>query len=205
MSTTGTAQAKAASATAAAAPPAPVFRRAKAQDALDVAYATFLEEERVDMGTLAEQLAVSRATLYRWFGSRDQLLDQVLGRLSDGFVTSARDGAGGEGDERVLDFARRIMVTTVNLAPVRSFVAREPQLALRLLIGEHGAVHRSLARALYEVIAETHSPAEAKALEPAIDVVVQVGTSLQWATLAIGEDPQIDRAVGVIGALLATR
>jgi AcrR family transcriptional regulator len=183
----------------------PVFRRATPRDAVDIAYATFLDEERVDMGTLAEQLAVSRATLYRWFSSRDQLLEQVLSRLSDEFSASARAEANGKGDERVLDWARRIMVATVNFAPLRSFVAREPQLALKLLIGHHGGVHRSLARALSELIAETHSTDEAEALEDAIDIVVQVGTSLQWATLAIGEEPQIERAVSVIGALLATR
>jgi AcrR family transcriptional regulator len=182
----------------------PEFRRARPRDALDIAYATFLDGARVDMGTLAQQLDVSRATLYRWFDSRDQLLEQVLSRLADEFSASARAEAEGEGDERVLDFVRHIMLTTVGFQPIRSFVEREPQLALRLLIGQNGAVHRSLARALFEVIAETHSARDAKALEDAIDDVVQVGTSLQWATLAIGEEPQIERAVGVIRALLAT-
>jgi AcrR family transcriptional regulator len=185
--------------------PLPVFRRAKPQDALDIAYATFIDGARIDMGTLAEQLAVSRATLYRWFTSRDQLIEQVLARLSDEFSAAARAEASGKGDERVLDFARRMMVVTVRFPPLRRFVEREPQLALRLLISEDGAVHRSLAHALYELIAETHSAKDAEALEQAIDVVVQVGTSLQWATLAIGEEPRIERAVSVIGALLATR
>src|SRR5215218_11513560 len=42
----------------------------------------FLAGERVDMGALARQLGVNRATLYRWVGSRDQLLVEVLWSLA---------------------------------------------------------------------------------------------------------------------------
>jgi hypothetical protein len=52
------------------------------------------------------------------------------------------------------------------------------------------------------VVAETHSPARATALEHNIDVVVHVGTVLQWATLAIGEEPQTEEAVDILRALL---
>src|SRR5271155_4353068 len=92
--------------------PIPFFRRAGAQDVLDVAKATFLNGDRVDMGTLATQLATSRSTLYRWFGSREQLLEQVLVQLAIEFSASARAEAEGEGDELVIDFARRIMDAT---------------------------------------------------------------------------------------------
>jgi AcrR family transcriptional regulator len=182
----------------------PMFRRAKPRDALDMALATFVSGTRVDMGVLATQLAVSRATLYRWFGSREQLLEKVLERLSEEFSATARAEAVGEGDERVLDFARRIMEATIDFAPVRTFVAREPQLALRFLISEGGAVHRRLAQDLRAVIAGTYTAAEAEALEKQIDAIVNIGTALQWATLAIGDEPQTDRAIEIMRVLLAT-
>src|SRR5271166_875709 len=86
--------------------PIPIFRRAQPQDGLDIAKATFLSGDRVDMGTLATQLATSRSTLYRWFGSREQLLEEVLVDLAREFSAAARAEAVGEGDERVVDFAR---------------------------------------------------------------------------------------------------
>jgi AcrR family transcriptional regulator len=156
------------------------------------------------MGTLAAQLSVSRTTLYRWFGSREQLLELILDRLAEEFSTAALGAAEGEGDERVLDFARKVMEATIHFAPIRTFVANEPQLALRFLIGEKGAVHHRLAEALRGVIADTYGPPEVKALEMQVDPIVHVGTALQWATLAIGDDPQTDRALDIMRALLAT-
>ncbi len=184
-------------------PPAPLFRKPTRQDALDLACAAFLEEARVEIGVLAAQLSMSRVTLYRWFGTREQLLEQVLVQLAGGFVEGARAEASVEGDERVLDFTRHIMDATVQSEPLRTFVQREPQLALRLLIGERGAVHDTIAQALSEIVAEVHSAEQAVALEHNIDVVVRVGTALQWSTLAIGDEPRVDQAVEILRALLA--
>ncbi|HME01697.1 MAG TPA: QsdR family transcriptional regulator [Solirubrobacteraceae bacterium] len=181
--------------------PTPIFRRPTRQDALDLARAAFLSEARVEIGVLAAQLSISRVTLYRWF-TREKLLEQVLVQLAGDFVAAGKAEAEGEGAERILDFTRRIMEATVKSDPLRSFIEREPQLALRLLIGQRGAVHARIVRALSEVIAETDSPARAEALAHNIDVVVRVGTALQWATLAIGEEPQTEDAVDILRVLL---
>jgi len=85
----------AASALVTAGEPIPVFRRAQPQDGLNIAKATFLNGDRVDMGTLATQLATSRSTLYRWFGSREQLLEAVLVELAEEFSAAARAEARG--------------------------------------------------------------------------------------------------------------
>jgi AcrR family transcriptional regulator len=202
MARTGAPEATVARTRVGAAQPTPIFRRAKPQDALDVAQATFLAGDRVDVGILATQLAVSRATVYRWFGTREQLLEQVLAQLAGRFSAAAGAEAQGEGDERVIDFARRIMYATARFEPVRTFITREPQLALRLLIGQHGAVHRVIARALLDVIGETSSQREAKSLETHIDGVVRVATALQWAAIAIGEEAEVEDAVEIVRMML---
>jgi len=194
MAATGTTRAK---------PAAPIFRRPTRQDALDLARAAFLEETRVEIGVIAAQLSISRVTLYRWFGSREQLLEQLLIQLAGEFIEPARAEAQGDGDERVVDFARRIMNATAYFQPLRTFVEREPQLALRLLIGESGAVHGSIARALLDVVAETHSPQETRALEGQVHAIVRMATALQWSTLAIGDEPETELAVGMVRVLLA--
>jgi AcrR family transcriptional regulator len=183
--------------------PGPIFRRPTRQDALDLARAAFLEGSRVEIGVLAEQLSISRVTLYRWFGSREQLLEQLLMQLAGEFTAPARAAATGEGDERVVDFARRIMDATADFQPLRTFVEREPQLALRLLIGESGAVHGSIAQALLDVIAETHSAEQTRALETQVHAIVRMATALQWSTIAIGDEPETELAVDIVRVLLA--
>jgi AcrR family transcriptional regulator len=162
----------------------------------------FAEQERVDMGTLAGQLSVSRATLYRWVGSREQLLEDVLEDLTLQFVTAALAECGGQGDERVLDFARRVMLSTFEFAPVRTFVAREPELALKLILGKTGAVHRRLTEGLATAAADQYPPRDIVAIEPLFDVIVQTCTALQWSTFAVGDEPPINDAITIIGLLL---
>lgn len=183
--------------------PAPVIRRPRPDDAVGLALETFVREERVDMQSLAAQLGVSPATLYRWFGSRGTLLEAVLERLTEQFSEEAQAGAQGTGDERVLDWARRLMIRAAAFEPLRSFVTREPQLALRLLLGRGGAIHSMLSARTAELVAQAR-PAGAEApREQHVHLIVQIATALAWATFTIGDEPEIDSAVEVIGLILA--
>ena len=47
-------------------------------DALRLARRKFLAAQRIDMTALASELGVNRVTLYRWVGSRDALMVEVL-------------------------------------------------------------------------------------------------------------------------------
>jgi AcrR family transcriptional regulator len=182
----------------------PVFRRARPDDAVEMALATFVSGERVDMQSLAARLDVSPATLYRWFGSRAQLLDRAFALMSLDFAAEARAAARGEGDERVCDYARHIMVSAAGFEAMRAFVGREPQLALRLLLGKDGSVHRVVTEQTAEVVAETRSPEEAHAIDAHVHMIVQVATALVWATFMIGDAPEIDSAVELIRMVLAS-
>src|SRR3954451_24509654 len=51
--------------------------------ALQVARRRFLAPERIDMSALATELGVNRVTLYRWVGSRDKLLVEIVWDLAD--------------------------------------------------------------------------------------------------------------------------
>lgn len=180
----------------------PILRRPKRQDALDLAHATFRSGVRVEMGTLAAQLGISQPTLYRWVGTREQLLDAVLERITDETVESALAAASGDGDERVLDFVRRFADASGTFQAGHRFIAREPELALRLILSERRGVHRSAAQGLRRVVAETRRAEQAVALDQQIDLMVQAGAALQWATIAAGDDPRIEGAIEVVRALL---
>ena len=61
---------------------------------LDAATRRFLRGERVDLAGLSAELGVSRPTLYRWFGSRDDLIgSRKAGRMSL-FITGTDTGVG---------------------------------------------------------------------------------------------------------------
>ena len=191
----------ASAATAAAAQP--VLRRPRPADAVEQATVTFVEGARVDMQTLAARLGISPATLYRWFGSRAALLEEVFERLAEQFSAQARAEARGEGDELVCDYARRLMITAAAFEPIRAFVTREPQLGLRLLLGREGAVHRVLTARTGELIAQTRGPGATAPDEEHVHLIVQVATALEWATFTVGDEPEIDSAVEIIRMILA--
>src|SRR6266550_3875624 len=71
-------------------------------DAVKAARRRFLRKERVDMSELATELGVGRATLYRWVGSREQLLGEVLWTLSEPGLAKLRAEAKGTGAESFL-------------------------------------------------------------------------------------------------------
>jgi AcrR family transcriptional regulator len=182
--------------------PAPLFRRPTREDALQLARSTYDAGERVDVQTLAWQLGLSRATLHRWFGTREQLLSEVLDQLIAEFVDVAHAQAVGQGNERVFDFIRRLMELTFGFEPSRVFIRREPELALRLALSEGGAVHRRVAEGVERILVETRPATEAQGLNGFTETIVQVGTALEWATFAIGDEPRIERTIEIARALL---
>jgi AcrR family transcriptional regulator len=182
--------------------PVPIFRRPTREDALELARSTYDAGERVDVQTLAGQLGLSRATVHRWFGTREQLLSEVLDQVIAEVVDAAHDQAKGEGNERVFDFIRRIMELAFSYEPSRMFIRREPELALRVALAEGGAVHKRLVEGVNRMLVETRPGKEAERLNGFTETVVQVGTALEWATFAIGDEPQIDRTIEIARALL---
>ncbi|HWO68657.1 MAG TPA: TetR/AcrR family transcriptional regulator, partial [Umezawaea sp.] len=68
--------------------------RPTALDALAEATRVFQAGQRVDMRGLAAALEVDRATLYRWVGSREHLLAEVLWSMIDKTVRRLRASGG---------------------------------------------------------------------------------------------------------------
>jgi AcrR family transcriptional regulator len=180
----------------------PVFRRATEADAVALARGVFLADERVDMNALAARLGVSRATLHRWVHTRENLLDRVLGKIADEFFEAGLERARRRPDDAVAELAHAVVSATSGSVPLRGFVTREPELALRLMLSEDGAVRRR-ARAGVQALVERVYPDEAEQLAGFTDAVVQVAIALEWATLAAGGEPSADRIAQITRALLA--
>ncbi|MEA2169343.1 MAG: hypothetical protein QOF76_2643 [Solirubrobacteraceae bacterium] len=181
----------------------PEFRRAARHDAVDLARRMFLAGERVDMQVLADQLGVARGTLYRWVKSRDVLLDELLAAITREMYAAVREQPHGDGLEGVVGAMRTAMEIFATFEPARAFVAREPQLAVRLLMSETGGVQRELSAGTRELLVAEGVPAGPE-LDDLVLTVVPIATSMIWVTFAIGEEPQIERATNVVRRLLGT-
>lgn len=112
--------------------------------ALRRAGATLLAGERLDMGVLADQVDVNRTTLYRWFGSRDQLVADALWDLADRTFTRQEadhvDDGGPKTPRMVADYARIV----IEHPGIRAFLGRDSAYAFQLLTGRSVRFHARL-------------------------------------------------------------
>ena len=181
----------------------PRLERPTPEHAIEYARTLFLREERVDMNVLASALGIGRTTLYRWVGDRESLIGAVLADLVDAGWDFAIENAKGEGRARAMHAGRLFMEVTANFEPVRHFTEREPQVALRVLLASDGPVAARI-RAGFQRAVETYDPDASKVSDELIDIAVQAGTALEWAPVAIGGEPEIDRASRLIVGLFET-
>jgi len=178
------------------------FVRPTREHALEIAQEMFTRGERLDMQTLSAALGIGRTTLYRWVGDRERLIGEVLGNLTDVTWDAVIAEAKGKGSMRAMDASRRFMETTANYPPLRQFAEREPQLALRILLAPDGIVAQRI-RAGVRRSLEAFVPDE-PVDDEFVEIAVQVGTALEWAPIAIGDEPEIKRATRLIGSLFVT-
>jgi hypothetical protein len=185
--------------------------RPTALDAFRQARRTFLASERVDMQALARNLAVDRATLYRWVGSRDQLLTEILWSLIDPTIARLRSAHCHSGKRAVRGQSPAAAVVTGTVRAVianpgmQRFIDREGDLALRLLTTKVSDFEVRLIDLIGELVRDETAAGRLNGSVPLEDlpyVLVRVMESYVYLALITGEDPDPDRAARVISALL---
>jgi AcrR family transcriptional regulator len=174
-------------------------------DALRVARDRWLAGERLDMGTLAQELRISRATLYTWVGSKDRLLGEVLWSFAEDGLRQAKAGANGTGADYILDVFERFDRMNASFPPLHRFLEQEPELALRLLTSKAGPVQERMIAATRDLLAEQ---VQSGALTLALDVdtlsylIIRVAESFIYSDLITGSEPDVEKAVEVVRVLL---
>src|SRR5271155_51208 len=73
------------------------------QAALALATDRFLAADRVDVQAIARELGLARATMHRWFQTRELLLGELLGSLGEERLLAIRSAVGGSGAPALLD------------------------------------------------------------------------------------------------------
>ena len=166
----------------------------------------YLQGQRLDMGALAKQLGISRATLYRWAGHRDQLLADVLWSLSDDIFEQAKaDHPEHLGVERLLAIFRQHVGALIAAEPLHTFLQQETQAALRILTSPDGGVQSRTVAKLAELYRQEQ---QAGAFQPRIDpaalayAVVRVTEGFIYNDAIATIEPELERAERIVALLL---
>jgi AcrR family transcriptional regulator len=181
------------------------FRRPTPLDAFRLARRKFLAAERIDMSALAEELGVNRVTLYRWVGSREQLLVEVVWSLASRTLTNIDRRVRAKGAERIVRVVTRFLEDVISNEGMRRWLAEEGELAMRLLTRHDTDFQPRLIGAVEEMLREE---ADAGRLDLPVDlhevayVIVRLIESYTYLDLITGEQPDARRAEPVLRLLL---
>ena len=107
---------------------------------------------RIEMSALADRLGLSRTTLYRWFGTREELLGTIIAGGGETIVRAARKRSRGGGARALLATFDAINREVASNAPLRTYLAQEGESALQVLTRSDGVVQPRMVAAIQEVI-----------------------------------------------------
>jgi AcrR family transcriptional regulator len=172
---------------------------------LERALAIWLETGRLEMGALAEELGLSRATLYRWVGSKERLLGEVAWSFAQETFDQARRRVDGSGADYIAAVIERYLKSAIAFPALRRFIEQDPEYALKVLTSKHSSMQRRSVAATRELLAEQ---VEAGAFQPPLDldtlayVIVRIAESFLFGDIITGSEPDVDKACEAIDALL---
>jgi AcrR family transcriptional regulator len=174
-------------------------------DAFRLARRSWQAGERVDMTALAKQLGINRVTLYRWVGSRDQLLVEVIWSLGERTLEKIDADTRRTGAERVVAVVTRFLDAVITNPGMRHWLAEEGESAMRLLtLREPGFQARLIGWIERMLREETEAgrldlPAD---LHEVAYVIVRLIESYTYLDLITGEPPEAQRAEPILRMLL---
>src|SRR5437667_2189848 len=138
------------------------------QDVVDAAMHRYLRGRRIDVQAIAAELGLGRTTIYRWFGSREELIGEVVVRAAEPVLAEARSGARGEGAEALLDTFDRFNRSIAASTALRRFIEREREAALRVITSSGGQVQPRIVAMITALIsAEVRAGTYVPPVEPA--------------------------------------
>jgi AcrR family transcriptional regulator len=178
---------------------------ASREEVLEAALYRYLRGRRVDVQAIAAELGLGRTTIYRWFGSRDELLGEVLARAVDPVIDDARAGARGTGGRALLDTFDRLNRSLADAPALRKFVEDEPDAALRVITSGASFLQPHMASRIAGLIEEE---ARADRYEPPVEpatlgyAIVKLAEAFLFSDAVAGMRGDVDRLREVEAALL---
>jgi AcrR family transcriptional regulator len=172
---------------------------------LDAGLYRYLRGQRVDVQAIAAELGLGRATIYRWFGSREKLLGEVIILATEPVLAEARSGLAGKGGPGLLDTFDRFNRALADAPALRAFVEQERDASLRIIASGAGIVQPRIVELITALIAEE---ADAGTYEPSVEpsvlgfAIVKLAQAFLFNDAAVGIRGDVDRLREVEAALL---
>lgn len=175
-------------------------------DAVRLARHRFRAGERVDMTAIADQLGINRVTLYRWVGSREALLVEVLWSLADRVLAWADEQTRGvAGSERVVEVISRFLDRVIADPGMQRFLVDEGELAMRLLTRADHDFQPRLTAAIHRLLVAEDAAGRLRLSADLAEVafaLVRIIESYTYLDLILGEKPDASRAEPILRLLL---
>src|SRR5689334_11191813 len=92
------------------------------EQVLAAALHRYLRGRRVDIQAIAAELGLGRATVHRWFGTREALIGEVIVLASMPVLSDARRRAGGRGGPALLETFDRFNRSLADAPALSQFV-----------------------------------------------------------------------------------
>jgi AcrR family transcriptional regulator len=165
----------------------------------------YLRGRRVDVHEIATELGLGRTTIYRWFGSRDALIGEVIWRAAQPLLVEARKASGGGGGTALLETFDRFNRALAEAPALRRFVEHEREAAVRVIVSGSGTVQPRIVSMITELIAAEISAGRYRPpVEPATlgYAVVRLAEAFLFNDAAAGLRGDVDRLRQVQAALL---
>lgn len=172
---------------------------------LEAAMYRYLRGRRVDVREIAAELGLGRTTVYRWFGSRDGLLGEVLAEAGEPLLREARASARGRGGRALLDTFDRLNRSLVEAPALRRFVEQEREVAMRIITSGAGESQRRMVANIQELIEDE---VRAGTYEPPVDpstlayAIVKLAEAFIFNDAVAGMRGDVERLKEVEAALL---
>ena len=175
------------------------------EQVIDAALYRYLRGQRVDIQAIASRLGLGRATIHRWYGTREALIGEVIVRASEPVLQDARAGARGRGGPALLETFDRFNRSLADSPALRQFVDAEREAALRIITSRGGVVQPRIVAMITgliddEVRAGTYDPP----VQPSVlgYAVVRLAEAFLFNDAALGSLGDLDRLRQVEAALL---
>jgi AcrR family transcriptional regulator len=176
-------------------------------DVIRLARRLWLRGERLDVGQLAMTMGLGRATLFRWFGTRDLLLAEVLWSLCEPTLARAERESSGQGAARIAQISERALRLMQSFEPLRRFIAEDAEQALRLLTSRASPVQgRTIETVRRQLQAEVDAGWQPPlGLDTLAWLIVRIGESFLYASAISGQKVDIGDAGIAVQLLLSGR
>jgi AcrR family transcriptional regulator len=177
-----------------------------ALDAFKLARRKFQAGERIEVSALAQELSVNRVTLYRWAGTREALLVEIIWSLTEPTLTLEYERAPGNGGARIAHALTRFIQDTLDHPGMHRFLEEEGEYAMRLLTSARAGYQPRFIGAIQEMLEQETTAGN---LELPVDlhdlayVIVRLIESYVYTKHITGERPDPARAQPILELLLA--